>query len=108
MSTAMIYLPRRAAKAGDIVTIKAMISHPMETGHRRTERGEPIARDIIRHFSCLYAGEEVFSADLFPAISANPFLAFTTVATRTAPLTFIWKGDNGFEHRETATLVVEG
>jgi sulfur-oxidizing protein SoxZ len=48
----------------------------------------------------------VFSAELHPAIAANPFVAFTTVATVTGALTFTWKGDEGFSQTETATLTV--
>ena len=48
----------------------------------------------------------IFTAELHPAIAANPFLSFTTVATRTGPVTFTWEGDNGFSQTETATLTV--
>lgn len=107
MATAMILIPRTIRK-GDIITLKAMISHPQETGYRRTETGGEIPRNIIRNFACHYDGEVIFSCEFFPAIAANPFVAFTTIATTSGPVTFIWKGDNGFEHRETATLVVQG
>lgn len=106
MATAMILLPRSAIRAGDVVTLKAMVSHPMETGFRRTETGVEIPRNIIRHFTCRYGGELVFSCDFHPAVAANPFLAFTLVANRTAPLEFIWRGDHGFLHREQAMLQV--
>lgn len=106
LATAMILLPRQAVRKGDIITLKAIISHPMETGYRRTETGVEIARNIIRRFSCRYDGEEIFACDLYPAISANPFLAFTTTATKTGPVTFLWTGDTGFRHSETAMLTV--
>lgn len=108
MATASVLIPRSTIRKGDIVTLKAIIAHPMETGYRRTEQGGEIPRNIIRHFSCLYDGAEIFSCDLHPAIAANPFLAFTTIATRTGPLTFIWSGDNGFRHVETAVMTVVG
>lgn len=106
MTTAMILIPRTTIRKGDIVTLKAIISHPMETGYRRTENGVEIPRDIIRHFSCRYDGAEVFACDFHPAISANPFLAFTTIATTSGPVVFTWKGDNGFSHTQEAMLVV--
>ncbi len=106
MATAMIYAPRQAVRKGEVVTLKAIVSHPMETGYRRTETGEPIPRDIIRHVACRYDGEEIFACELYPAISANPFVSFTTVATRSGPITFTWRGDNGFQHVETVTLTV--
>lgn len=106
MATASVLIQRGHHRKGDIVTLKAIIAHPMETGYRRTEQGAVIARNIIRRFTCHYDGVEVFACDLFPAIAANPLIAFTTVATRTGPVTFTWTGDNGFHHAETATLTV--
>ncbi|HEY2977337.1 MAG TPA: thiosulfate oxidation carrier complex protein SoxZ, partial [Burkholderiaceae bacterium] len=57
-------------------------------------------------FSCRYNGEVVFSADLYPAISANPYLAFSVVADGSGSLTFTWEGDNGFAQTESATITV--
>ena len=82
------------------------IAHPMETGYRPGADGRVLPRDIIRRLTCTYDGEVVFSAELHPAVAANPFVAFTTVATVTGPLTFTWEGDNGFSQTETATLTV--
>ncbi|MBN8532832.1 MAG: thiosulfate oxidation carrier complex protein SoxZ [Rhizobiales bacterium] len=106
MATANVLIPRSVIRKGDIVTLKAIIAHPMETGFRRTETGGEIPRNIIRHVSCHYDGVEVFSCDFHPSISANPFLAFTTIATKTGPVSFIWTGDNGFRHVETAIMNV--
>ena len=98
MARALINVPPRA-KRGEIIEIKTLISHPMETGFRRTQLGALIPRDIIRRFVCTYNGDEVFRAELFPAISANPFIAFTTVATESGTLEFDWTGDNGYRRR---------
>lgn len=105
MATAMLYLPK-AIRTGDIITLKAILSHPMETGYRRDSHGAVIPRDVVRRLSCTYDGEEIFAMTLFPAISANPFVAFTTIATRSGPVTFTWEGDKGFRHSETAILTV--
>ena len=56
---------------------------------------------------CTYNGTEIFSADLHPAISANPFLAFSTVATESGAIAFSWMGDNGFAVTESASITVE-
>ncbi|MGA7012448.1 MAG: thiosulfate oxidation carrier complex protein SoxZ, partial [Pseudolabrys sp.] len=58
-------------------------------------------------FSCSYNGEEIFRADLYPAISANPFLTFFTTATESGTLDFKWIGDKGFSETATAKIVVE-
>ena len=101
MAETLISVPPRARR-GEIVEIKTLISHPMETGYRRSQLGARIPRDIIRLFVCTYNGTEVF-----PAIAANPFITFSTVATETGTLTFHWTGDNGFSVKETAEIRVE-
>ena len=106
MASALINVPARA-KRGEVVEIKTLISHVMETGYRRTQLGEPIPRDIIQLFVCTYNGREVFRAELHPAIAANPFIAFSTVAVESGTLTFQWTGDNGFSVTESARITVE-
>lgn len=94
------------AKRGEVIEIKTLAAHPMETGFRRTQLGELIPRDIIRLFVCTYNGEEIFRAELHPAVSANPLIAFATVATETGKLEFRWSGDNGYSATQSATLTV--
>jgi len=106
MARAVVTVPARA-KRGEIVEIKTLAQHPMETGFRRTQTGELIPRDIIRRFTCTYNGMEVYRVDLHPAMSANPLIAFTTVATETGTLAFQWVGDNGYSVTETASISVE-
>jgi sulfur-oxidizing protein SoxZ len=106
VASALINVPSRA-KRGEVIEIKALISHPMETGYRRTQLGAKIPRDIITLFVCAYNGTEVFRAELHPAIAANPFIVFSTVATESGTLSLSWTGDNGFAVTESAALVVE-
>jgi sulfur-oxidizing protein SoxZ len=107
VASALINVPPRA-KRGEIIEIKTLISHTMETGFRRTQLGAVIPRDIIRRFVCTYNGTEVFSADLHPAIAANPFIVFSTIAIESGTLVFSWTGDNGFSVTESATISVGG
>jgi len=95
-----------AAKRGDVIEIKTLAAHPMESGFRRTPTGELVPRDIITRFSCRYNGEEIFSAELFPAVAANPLIAFTVVATESGTLEFTWSGDNGYSASASAKLNV--
>ena len=106
MASALINVPERA-KRGEVIEIKTLISHPMESGYRRTQLGTPIPRDIIRLFVCTYNGTEVFRAELYPAIAANQFIAFSTIAVESGTLAFQWTGDNGFSATESATITVE-
>ena len=106
MAAALINVPPKA-KRGEIIEIKTLISHVMETGYRRTQLGAAIPRDIIRLFVATYNGTEVFRAELHPAIAANPFIAFSTRAVESGTLTFTWTGDNGFSVTESARITVE-
>ncbi len=106
MTQALVNVPPKA-KRGDVIEIKTLISHQMETGYRHTESGTPIPRDIIHSFVCRYNDAEVFRADLFPAIAANPFIAFFTVATESGTITLSWVDDRGETHTQSAKIVVE-
>jgi sulfur-oxidizing protein SoxZ len=94
-------------KRGQIFEIKTMISHVMEPGYRFTTTGARLPRDIVTSFSCSYNGVEVFRADLSPAIAANPFITFFTVANESGTLEFKWTGDNGFSEMAVASIAVE-
>jgi sulfur-oxidizing protein SoxZ len=102
----LVRVPARAAK-GQVIEIKALVGHVMETGFRHTETGALIPRDIIRSFACSYNGEVVFRADFHPAIAANPLIEFFTVATESGNLEFRWTGDNGFSAQASAPITVE-
>jgi sulfur-oxidizing protein SoxZ len=106
VANALVNVPPRA-KRGEIIEIKTLISHPMETGYRRTQTGAAVPRDIIRTFVATYNGAEIFRAELHPAIAANPFIAFSTVATESGTLTFQWTGDRGFSETASAAITVE-
>ena len=106
MTRALINVPLKA-KRGQTIEIKSLISHLMETGYRHDNMGKPIPRDIITQLTCSYNGEEIFSADLYPAIAANPFVTFHTVATESGTIAFEWTGDNGFHETASAKITVE-
>ena len=105
MASALINVPKKA-KRGDVIEIKTLMSHIMETGYRHTAEGQVIPRDIITSLRCTYDGEEIFSTTLFPAIAANPFVTFFTVATKSGTIAFHWEGDNGFSVTEEAKIEV--
>ncbi|MFY9314745.1 MAG: thiosulfate oxidation carrier complex protein SoxZ [Burkholderiales bacterium] len=94
------------AKRGEVIEIRTLAGHVMETGFRHTQSGERVLRDIITRFTCSYNGVEVFRADLHPAIAANPLLSFSTVATESGTLEFRWTGDNGFAAAYSAAITV--
>lgn len=105
MALTLIQFPA-TARRGEVIPIRALIGHAMETGYRPGADGRLLARNIIRRFSCHYNGELVFSAEFFAAMSANPYLAFHTLATSSGSLSFRWEGDQGFVHSESAPITV--
>jgi sulfur-oxidizing protein SoxZ len=96
----------KTAKKGEVIEIKTLISHKMETGQRKDKKGNKIPRQIINKFECKYNGEVIFSADWHPAISANPFLAFNTVATESGTLEFTWVDDDGSVYTTSSDITV--
>jgi len=100
-----VKVPKKAAK-GDIIEIKTLITHKMESGVRKDKKGNPIPRKILNKFTCTYNGEEIFSADWHPAISANPYMAFNAVATESGTLEFTWVDDDGSTYSKSAKITV--
>ncbi len=105
MTRTLIVMPERA-RAGEVLEIKAMVEHVMETGFRHTELGERVPRNIIRRFRCLYNGEKVYEADFHPAMVSNPLVQFFVRAQHSGNLDFQWSGDQGFTANVQKTLVV--
>ncbi len=109
MARTLINMPASAA-SGEVIEIRTLIAHPMQTGYRPGADGKLLLRDLIRRFSCSYddgtSKEVVFSAELFAAIAANPYLAFHVAVTASGTLTFVWEGDNGFKQTETMAIRV--
>jgi sulfur-oxidizing protein SoxZ len=90
-----IKLDKKQAKKGDLVEVKALVSHVMESGQRRDGAGNLIPRKILNKFICTVNGKEVFSADLEPAISANPYIQFKFRAQESGAVVLTWVDDDG-------------
>ena len=106
MPAALVNVPAKA-KRGAVIEIKTLMSHVMEPGYRHTAAGEVVPRDIVTSFTCRFNDTEIFRADLFPAIAANPFLSFFTTASESGRFEFEWIGDNGFVANASAAITVE-
>ena len=85
----------KTASAGEVIVIKTLISHDMESGQRKDKEGNPIPRKIINKFSCEFNGQAVFACDLDPAISANPYFEFSAKVPESGTFTFTWVDDDG-------------
>jgi sulfur-oxidizing protein SoxZ len=90
-----IKLDKKEAKKGDIIEVKALVSHIMETGNRKDKDGKVIPRQILNKFTCTVNGKEVFAADFEPAVSANPYIQFKFKAQESGPVVLTWTDDDG-------------
>lgn len=101
-----VKLPKKADK-GEVITIKTLISHPMESGQRKDKSGNVIPRQIINSFECAFNGEVVFSCDMDPAVSANPYLEFTARVEESGIFAFTWVDDDGSVYSKEQKITVE-
>jgi sulfur-oxidizing protein SoxZ len=93
-------------KVGDIIEIKSLIGHVMETGQRRGEDGKIVPRNIINAFTATFNGRTVFSAELQPGISANPYIGFFMKVSEPGEFEFTWLDDSGDKLVERTRLAV--
>jgi len=82
-------------RIGDIIEVKTLVSHVMESGQRKDKDGKVIPRKIINKFTCTLNGKPVFSCDLEPAVSANPYIQFKFKAVESGDLKLEWLDDDG-------------
>lgn len=95
-------------KTGDLIEIKTLISHVMETGQRKDKDGNTVPRFIINRFTASFDGKDVFQADLQPGISANPYLAFFMRVSGPGEMTLTWTDDAGKSVVEKVAVSVVG
>jgi sulfur-oxidizing protein SoxZ len=100
-----VEVPKSATK-GAVFPVKVLITHAMETGLRRDDRGRIIPRKIINAFACRYAGTVVFRVEFHESMAANPYLEFYLEATTSGLLEFLWEEDGGATARLQQSLTV--
>lgn len=66
----------RASLQGDVVEVKVLMSHEMETGQRKDASGAVIPAHYIKSVTAEWNGKTVMTADWGPAVSKNPYMAF--------------------------------
>jgi sulfur-oxidizing protein SoxZ len=101
---ALVTLQPATPRRGEPFDVRALVAHPMETGHRADALGRRVPRDIVRRLEARIDGELVFAIDLHPAIAANPYFVFPAVAHNDGELTVGWTGDRGFAHSVSVPL----
>ena len=85
----------KTASAGETITIKTLISHPMESGQRKDKEGNLIPRSIINRFVVEFNGENVIDVTMEPAISTNPYFEFEAMVPESGEFVFTWYDDDG-------------
>lgn len=96
----------KSASAGETITIKTLISHPMESGQRKDKEGNVIPRSIINRFVVDFNGQNVIDVTLEPAISTNPYFQFDSVVPEAGEFKFTWYDDDGSVYEETKAISV--
>jgi sulfur-oxidizing protein SoxZ len=94
MEKPRIRLPKQARK-GEVIQVRTLASHVMESGQRRDRNGNLIPRNIINRFTCTFNGRPVFACDLEPSIAANPYLQFSVRVEESGTFRFTWTDDDG-------------
>ena len=89
-----VKVPKSAA-AGDLITIKTLISHKMESGVRKDDDGNIIPRSIINRFVADFNGQNIIDVTLEPAISTNPYFQFDAMVPEAGEFKFTWYDDDG-------------
>jgi sulfur-oxidizing protein SoxZ len=105
--TARVAMPSKAAK-GDVVEIKTLIQHHMETGYRVDATGKTIPRDIVRKMRVTFRGEEIFFMDFTQGVAANPYVAVAVRAEQSGEFVFAWEDDEKTLATVRKTLTVLG
>jgi sulfur-oxidizing protein SoxZ len=105
MALARLLVPERVA-IGDVITVRLLIQHNMETGYRQDMDGRVITRNVIRLVRCKLGSIEVFVAEPSSGISANPYFEFTVRVAQAGDWLVQWQDDAGVqgEWRQTMTL----
>jgi len=83
------------AKAGEVIEVKTLISHEMESGQRKDKDGKTIPRKIIKQFTAYFNDKEIMRVDIHPAVSANPYQAFYVKVPESGTFRFEWLDDDG-------------
>lgn len=103
MAQALLTIPKNIAR-GEIIEVRCLLGHPMESGFRSDVDGKLLPRNIVTQLRCTYAGNIVFEAQLKNSIASNPYASFYLRATQSGLLQVEWMGDQGFFHTETVTI----
>jgi sulfur-oxidizing protein SoxZ len=85
----------RAQEEGGVVTVRALITHPMETGTRKDNAGNLVPAHYIETVEATVGGTAVMTAYWGATISRNPFFQFQFAGKKGDSLSISWKDNEG-------------
>ena len=85
----------RVKEKDGIVTVKALITHPMETGLRKDNDGNVIPEHFIQEVTATVGGEVIFTANWGTGVAKNPYLSFRYKGSKGDAVTLTWKDNLG-------------
>jgi sulfur-oxidizing protein SoxZ len=100
---ARVLLPP-SIKSGDVIYVRAIIEHPMDTGFFRTAEGQPIPAFFIHDVSVTYGDEHIAHFEWTSGVSRDPSVTFPLTASREAPVTVTWKDNTGGVYHQTVDV----
>lgn len=98
-------MPKTASK-DEVITIKTLISHQMESGQRKDKDGKVIPRSIINRMTVEFNGQSVLDMTLEPAISTNPYVEFQAKVPESGEFKFTWYDDDGSVYEDVQKIEV--
>lgn len=96
----------KSAALGEVVTLKTLISHQMESGQRKDAEGKVIPRSIINRFTCALNGVNVIDIKIEPAVSTNPYFEFDAKVDAAGEFVFTWYDDDGSVYEEKKAIEI--
>ena len=86
----------RATLQGDVADVRILMSHPMETGQRKDEKGDLVPVHFIQSVIVTHNGKTVLDAQWSQAISRNPFLGLRIKGAKAGDkITVTWTDNRG-------------
>jgi sulfur-oxidizing protein SoxZ len=95
----------RAQAAGDNATVRALMSHEMETGLRKDSSGAAIPAHFIQEVMVAHNGTNVMNAQWGPSVAKNPFMQMTVKGAKAGDkITITWVDNKGDKRTDEATV----
>jgi sulfur-oxidizing protein SoxZ len=100
---ARVLLPP-SIKSGDVIYVRAIIEHPMDTGFFRTAEGQPIPAYFINDVTITYGDEQIAHFEWTSGVSRDPSVTFPLRVTREGPVSVTWKDNKGGVYHQTVDV----